>query len=68
MTALRLIVGLGNPGPEYASTRHNAGQWFVERLAEKYGIRLSPEPKYFGISGRGTVNGEDIRLLIPTTL
>ncbi len=67
MTALRLIVGLGNPGPEYASTRHNAGQWFVERLADKYGIRLGPEPKYFGISGRGTVNGEDIRLLIPTT-
>lgn len=67
MKALRLIVGLGNPGPEYASTRHNAGQWFVERLADKYGIRLGPEPKYFGISGRGTVNGEDIRLLIPTT-
>lgn len=67
MTALRLIVGLGNPGPEYASTRHNAGQWFVERLADKYGIRLIPEPKYFGISGRGTVNGEDVRLLIPTT-
>jgi PTH1 family peptidyl-tRNA hydrolase len=67
MTALRLIVGLGNPGPEYAATRHNAGQWFVERLAEKYGIRLGPEPKYFGICGRGTVNGEDLRLLIPTT-
>ena len=58
MTTLRLIVGLGNPGPEYAATRHNAGQWFVERLADKYGIRLSPEPKYFGISGRGTVNGQ----------
>lgn len=67
MTTLRLIVGLGNPGPEYAATRHNAGQWFVERLADKYGIRLSPEPKYFGISGRGTVNGQDLRLLIPTT-
>lgn len=67
MTTLRLIVGLGNPGPEYAATRHNAGQWFVERLAAKYGIRLSPEPKYFGISGRSTVNGQDLRLLIPTT-
>ncbi len=67
MTALRLIVGLGNPGPEYAATRHNAGQWFVERLAEKYGIRLSADPKFHGISGRGTIQGHDVRLLIPTT-
>lgn len=67
MTALRLIVGLGNPGPEYAATRHNAGQWFVERLAEKYGIRLGADPKYHGLTGRGTVQGEDLRLLIPTT-
>ena len=67
MTALRLIVGLGNPGPQYAATRHNAGQWLVERLAEKYGIRLSPTPRYFGISGQGTVNGQELRLLIPTT-
>ncbi|MGH8493015.1 MAG: aminoacyl-tRNA hydrolase [Moraxellaceae bacterium] len=67
MSALKLIVGLGNPGPEYAATRHNAGQWFVEALAEKYGIRLANEPKYHGYSGRGTVQGQDLRLLIPTT-
>lgn len=67
MTALRLIVGLGNPGPEYAATRHNAGQWFVERLADKYGIRLSPDPKYHGLTGRGTVQDSDLRLLVPTT-
>lgn len=67
MSALKLIVGLGNPGPEYAATRHNAGQWFVEALSQKYGIRLTNEPKYHGHTGRGTVQGQDLRLLIPTT-
>jgi PTH1 family peptidyl-tRNA hydrolase len=67
MTALRLIVGLGNPGPEYSHTRHNAGEWFVLRLADKHGIRLSAEPKFQGLTGRGTIAGHDVRLLIPTT-
>ncbi|MDF3030376.1 MAG: peptidyl-tRNA hydrolase [Moraxellaceae bacterium] len=67
MSGLKLIVGLGNPGPEYAATRHNAGQWFVERLADKYGIRLANEPKYHGFTGRGSVQGQDLRLLVPTT-
>lgn len=67
MSGLKLIVGLGNPGPEYAATRHNAGQWFVEALSQKYGIRLNHEAKYSGLVGRGTVKGEDIRLLIPST-
>lgn len=67
MSGLRLIVGLGNPGPEYAATRHNAGEWFVLALAQKYGIRLAADPKYHGITGRGTVQGQDLRLLIPTT-
>lgn len=67
MSGIRLIVGLGNPGPEYAATRHNAGQWFVERLADKYGIRLANDAKYHGLSGRGSVAGQDLRLLVPTT-
>lgn len=67
MRGLKLIVGLGNPGPEYAATRHNAGQWFVERLADKYGIRLANEPKYHGLTGRGNVADQDLRLLVPTT-
>ncbi len=37
---ISLIVGFGNPGSEYAQTRHNAGFWFVEQLADKYGITL----------------------------
>lgn len=67
MSGLRLIVGLGNPGPEYAQTRHNAGVWYVVRLADEYGIALTPEPKFHGLTGRGTIAGEDVRLLIPTT-
>ena len=67
MSKISLIVGLGNPGSEYAQTRHNAGSWFVERLAEQYGIALKADPKYKGISGRGKIEGQDVRLLLPTT-
>ncbi len=67
MSNLSLIVGLGNPGTEYAQTRHNAGFWFVQRLAEQYGIQLKTDSKYKGISGRGNIEGQDVRLLLPTT-
>ena len=67
VSKLSLIVGLGNPGSEYAQTRHNAGFWFVERLAEQYGINLKTDSKYKGISGRGNIEGQDVRLLLPTT-
>lgn len=40
---IQLVVGLGNPGPEYSKTRHNAGVWFVEELASRYNISLKPE-------------------------
>ena len=64
---IRLIVGLGNPGAEYEHTRHNAGQLFVERLAEASRISLERTDKFFGRTGRGVIAGEDVRLLIPTT-
>jgi peptidyl-tRNA hydrolase len=66
-TPVQLIVGLGNPGPEYANTRHNAGQDLVEELARQHHISLSSTPKFFGYSGRGTIAGQDVRLLVPTT-
>ena len=67
MSNISLIVGLGNPGSEYTQTRHNAGFWFVERLAEQYGITLKNDPKFKGMSGRGKIEGQDVRLLLPTT-
>lgn len=64
---ISLIVGLGNPGHEYEHTRHNAGEWFVEKLARLHGATLAPEAKYFGRSARVSINGHDVRLLVPTT-
>lgn len=67
MNKIALIVGLGNPGTEYAQTRHNAGFWYVERLAERYNIALKNDSKYNAISGRGQIEGQDVRLLLPLT-
>ena len=65
--AIKLIVGLGNPGREYEDTRHNAGAIFVEELARRYGATLKEESKFFGLTARTTIDGHDVRLLIPTT-
>ena len=64
---IQLVVGLGNPGPEYTKTRHNAGVWFIEELASRYNISLRPEKKYFGLYGKGLIGNEVVHLLIPTT-
>lgn len=65
--SISLIVGLGNPGTEYAQTRHNAGFWYVERLAQRYGISLKSENRFHGLTGRGQIEGHDVRLLLPST-
>lgn len=64
---IKLIVGLGNVGAEYKDTRHNAGFWFVDAVADKFNISLSHDKKFHGDVGRGTVFGTDIRLLKPDT-
>ena len=67
MQALRLIVGLGNPGPEHAKTRHNAGFRFVDALVEKAGERWRVESKLFGEVARVSIDGRDVWLLKPAT-
>ncbi|MFP6835593.1 MAG: aminoacyl-tRNA hydrolase [Pseudomonadales bacterium] len=67
MPGLRLIVGLGNPGPRYQSTRHNVGANFVAYLAQRFELQLAPDAKFKGYVGRGNIAGHDVRLLVPTT-
>ena len=64
---IRLIAGLGNPGPEYAATRHNAGFWFVDEAADRLKVSLQPERSYFGMAARANVGGRPVWLLEPTT-
>jgi PTH1 family peptidyl-tRNA hydrolase len=64
---IQLVVGLGNPGPDYTKTRHNAGDWFVNELAERHNIFLKPEKKYSGLYGKGQIGNTLVHLLIPTT-
>lgn len=64
---MRLIVGLGNPGREYEATRHNAGFWWVENLADAQGITLRSESRFFGKVARVSGGGQDCWLLLPQT-
>ncbi len=63
---LFVIVGLGNPGKEYTASRHNAGYLAIDRLMDRYGIKLSSK-KFDGLSGRGTIDGRKVMLVKPTT-
>ena len=65
--ALKLIVGLGNPGPDYSETRHNAGFWFCERLARELGASFSRESRYHGLVAKSRLAGVDFFLLQPQT-
>ena len=67
MAGLRLIVGLGNPGPEHARTRHNAGFWLVDALAEREGARFGLEAKLFGETAKIQLAGQPVWLLKPAT-
>ena len=67
MRAIRLIVGLGNPGAQYEGTRHNAGAFFVRQLARDSALALTSDRNASGEAARGLVAGQDMRLLIPST-
>ena len=61
------IVGLGNPGSEYAKTRHNAGYWLLDRLTSECGETMRPEAKFLGDVGQIGLAGHSVRLLKPTS-
>lgn len=67
MAGFKLLVGLGNPGPEYENTRHNAGAQWIEALARKSQCTLRSEKKFFGQFSKVHIAGEECYLLIPTT-
>lgn len=64
---ISLIVGLGNPGPEYAATRHNVGFWLADSLAAGFGQVFKTEGRFHGDLCRLSVRGADLRLLKPST-
>ncbi|MES2990071.1 MAG: aminoacyl-tRNA hydrolase [Pseudomonadota bacterium] len=64
---IRLFVGLGNPGPEYTDTRHNAGFWFIDAVARELKANLVPERSYFGLAARVNRPDGPVWLLEPMT-
>lgn len=67
MSKVRLIVGLGNPGTDYAKTRHNVGFWFADKIADKFAVSLRMEGKYFAEVGKFRFNGDDVWIIKPQT-
>ena len=67
MNLIRLIVGLGNPGREYESTRHNVGFWWVDELARTDSLSFRSESRFHGLAARGQVSGQEVWLLKPQT-
>jgi len=63
---IKLIAGLGNPGPKYEKTRHNVGFWFIDALAKSKGVNLKLESKFHGEAGKINLAG-DVWLLKPNT-
>lgn len=61
-----VVVGLGNPGPEYAGTRHNAGFWCIDALADKHGITLERRNRS-AVIGEGEIEGRRVALVKPRT-
>ena len=64
---IKLFVGLGNPGPEYEATRHNAGFWWIDALSRELKAPLSLDKNYHGQVARTTIGGQTVWLLKPLT-
>jgi PTH1 family peptidyl-tRNA hydrolase len=67
MSQLKAIIGLGNPGANYKATRHNAGAWVVQAVAQAAGDELRPEKKFLGLHAKVFLHGQEVHLLEPTT-
>lgn len=64
---IKLIVGLGNPGKQYAETRHNAGCWFIQELAAQQSVTFRTETKFKGLTCQISINNHNCWLLFPIT-
>ena len=64
---IKLFVGLGNPGSEYEDTRHNAGFWWLDAVAQVLKVSLVPDKGYFGKVARCNIDGQTRWLLAPQT-
>lgn len=64
---MKILAGLGNPGAKYERTRHNAGFWFIDRLAVALGVPLRSAPRYHALAARTVAHGVDIWLVEPQT-
>lgn len=64
---IKLFVGLGNPGPEYEATRHNAGFWWIDAVARELKANLVMDKSYHGLVARTTIKGQTVWLLEPQT-
>ena len=64
---IKLFVGLGNPGPEYEATRHNAGFWWIDALSRELKAPLALDKNYHGQVARLSINGQTVWLLKPLT-
>ncbi|MBL7002801.1 MAG: aminoacyl-tRNA hydrolase [Gammaproteobacteria bacterium] len=65
--SIKLIVGLGNPGADYVKTRHNAGFWFVDALADAHNVTLKPEKRFQGEHVKSIIGMRDVHFLKPMT-
>jgi len=67
MSTIRLIAGLGNPGPQYEQTRHNVGAWLINALTQRFQVELKPNKKFFGHTAKVILPQSEVHLLFPTT-